>query len=207
MKDTSSLFNNIDIALLIFIIVFLFLILRKVLGKKVGYSKKDNIEIHHTIKVDNTLLNKEIDKNIYKEYPLGSLSYKLNEIKKIDSNFDSKKFLESSKKAYKFIVENFYLGNIDTIKDYLSEKVFQVFLQSINNREESEKKIFVEILDFKIADIVNVETKNDTSYIEVKFLTTQSVNKEKPKNIEEIWFFSKKLSNNDSNIWILSKIK
>jgi hypothetical protein len=55
--------------------------------------------------------------------------------------------------------------------------------------------------------VINVETKNETTFIEVKFLIIQSINKEKSTSIEAIWSFSKKLSDNNSNIWILSKIK
>ncbi len=207
MKDASNLFNNIDIALLIFIIIFLLLMLRKVLGKKIGYSKTDNSDIPVIIKLEKEAVDKETEDTIEKQYPLGSLSYKLSEIKKIDPSFNNKKFIESSKKAYKFIVENFYLGNIDDIKDYLSTKVYNVFSDSINSREESKTKISLEVLDFKIADVINVETKNDTTFIEVKFLTLQSINQEKPKTIEENWTFSKKLLDNNSNIWVLSKIK
>ena len=213
----------LDIIIISVVIIFLLITFRRLLGKKVGYIRTkpiggevDNIDI---VKTDSTKLNSkeklENQENI--NYPEGSLSYKIEILKQKDG-FDSKRFIESVKKAFIMIVEGFVKGDIETLKPFLTDEIYNNFVKSLENKEIN-TNVYLEIKEFLIVDIYDLDIDSeDNAKIIVKFLTKQirkqyeniaeisNLSRADIKEYSESWIFVKNLKENTS-IWKLSNTK
>ncbi|MFL1780610.1 Tim44 domain-containing protein [Candidatus Hepatincolaceae symbiont of Richtersius coronifer] len=220
----KELLNYVDIILIGLVVLFLFFTLRRVLGKDVGFKRSDKLEINPTNPTISSsplglknAQSKGQEETYEEEYPAGSLAYKLSVIAKKDKSFTKKGFINSSKKAFELIVNSFASGDISKIEPFVSYKIYNAFANSITERNNQNKKLFVEIKDFLIADIYEVDSDDqDNVNIKMKFVTRQNrelyeVNQDpkdfsrnKPKDIFELWTFNKNLKDNVS-IWKLVK--
>ena len=118
-------FEYIDIILLAMIAGFIFLRLRGILGKRTGFEGKINPEF------DNIIKNAQSESNI-----------------KLKENFDDKaqsEFLKGAKIAYETIITDFSDNDnkITASKSLLSKKIYDQFLEALNER--SQKGYFAEI--------------------------------------------------------------
>ena len=200
-ENISSMFNNIDMVLLAFLVVFLLISFKKVLGKRVGYSR--NEKSGEEILSQNPIINsKQLDEDQVNPYPVGSLMHNLYEIKKIDPSFDNMIFLDGAKKCYKLVVENFYMGNLDIFKNYVSQRVYDSLYGVVQKRSKS---INCNILVYKYVDFMSVEFNGDTVSIGVNFTTMQSFDLKKEQEVSEVCTFVKNFGSPDA-MWILSKI-
>ncbi len=216
MEYKEVFLEYIDIVLVGIVVVFLVFSLRRLLGKKVGYQKPEQTAEVVLEKPTFTLKNNTPEKEtISNKYPVGSLAHKVASISEKDPNFTQKKFIESAKKAFDMIVVSYAKGDVEKLKPFVSDAVYDYYLKSVT---EGAKKYFVQVQDFLIADIQDVEMKEDgLARIKVKFFTKQireeykeegiapSLDGVKPKNSSEIWTFSKNLNDNVS-IWKLVAI-
>lgn len=205
ISNVENILNYIDIFLLFILTIFLFVMFRKTLGKKVGYQRNNDNA--------NEEINKQMEKILSQEdlsintYPQGSLAYKIREIEILDSNFKQKKFLDSAKLAFAMIINKYYLGDFEEMKKYTSDKVFNVLSSAINNRIQRDLGISVAI---KNADIVNVENIDKQYIIEVKLYGEQTnlSNGFKPLEVVQTCKFMKDYTQpNNDNIWILVEVK
>ena len=131
----EEILKYIDIILLIILLVVLFFIFRRLLGKKVGYEKPEPSANSYSEPIPNTTTTviNPTGENKYK-YPVGSLMQKVEIIEENDDLFSAKSFINSSKKAFEMIASSYANGNIEEVKDLLSEKVYDSFASSINER-------------------------------------------------------------------------
>ncbi|MGV3278954.1 Tim44/TimA family putative adaptor protein [Rickettsiales bacterium LUAb2] len=203
----EKFYSYFDIIFLIFIVVFLLFVFIRLLGKKRGIQRSD-LEVN---KIPNVVEDSKILKTAEKNnnfnniavdnFASGSLNYKLNQIKEKDSDFELKKFLINSKKAFELIVTNFNKGNLSVIEPFLTKDVFDSFSKFKQSNQASKE---VNIEDFLITDVIDAEINNDIANIKVKFLTKQKINNQL-KEINEVWVFNKNIVENTS-IWKLSGV-
>ena len=193
-------FDPMNIILLVFAVVA-FIRLRATLGKRTGnedpldnkniFQPKKNRDIKNFEKTENSIPHS-------KEEILDYLT--LN-----DKNFTQESFLEGSKNAYKMIVQNYASGDLNSIKDFISKEVYDGFSEAISSRNELKQKLFNEVVEFNLVDIIDAKLDKNTAQIKVNFeskiisygedSTGQIIegNKDSPQVIKDIWVFQKPL--------------
>ena len=122
-----------------------------------------------------------------------------------DKNFTQESFLEGSKNAYKMIVQNYASGDLNSIKDFIGKEVYDGFSEAISSRDELKQKLFNEVVEFNLVDIIDAKLDKNTAQIKVNFETkiisygedsTGQIiegNKDSPQVIKDIWVFQKPL--------------
>ena len=193
-------FDPMNIILLVFAVVA-FIRLRATLGKRTGnedpldnkniFQPKKNRDIKNFEETENSIPHS-------KEEILDYLT--LN-----DKNFTQESFLEGSKNAYKMIVQNYASGDLNSIKDFISKEVYDGFSEAISSRNELKQKLFNEVVEFNLVDIIDAKLDKNTAQIKVNFETkiisygedsTGQIiegNKDSPQVIKDIWVFQKPL--------------
>ena len=188
-------FQFYDIVVFAAIAVFLVFRLRKVLGRRAGFenNKKQGLE-----NKNNHTENKKNEKNI------PNLDDNYKEIKRayeILDSFDHKVFLDGAKNAFEIIINAFNKGDNKTLRNLLTDEVFNVFKQEIynkNNKPESQ------IYSLNIQKVENVFSNQDKITISVKFVSEHFKNNDERtvEKKEDVWSFEKKIKSKDP-IWLL----
>ena len=223
--------NNIpyiDILILAMIAIFIINRLRNVLGKKTGNEsdivekftqRKNTFKESEPDSISNqkvSKLNNSIKKNLHSNK---KINYAINEILKIDNNFEINSFCDGAKKAFEFILTEYSNSNLKALEKLVSKNIFKAFENQINLRSKKKEELEITVISVKNPEIkgVNLEKK----YIAYFKLLFESEQVQITKNsrgeivdgdnnqilqIKEIWTFSKNLKNNDPN-WILEEIE
>lgn len=202
MDKLAIVIKYADMIILVIIIIVVFFKFKKVLGKRVGYqkSKEENpnifINTNNELNLDNTGLN---------TYPEGSLAHSIRAIEIEDSSFEQKKFLESSKKAFMLIINKYYEGNLEDIRPYVGDNIYEGFESHLGNRIG--KNLGVVINKVMSAEITHVNKEESRVIIEVKF-DFEQFNMETQKHSLHVKScgFLKDQSNNNEKVWLLVKL-
>jgi len=216
----KELLNYIDIIILAVLAIFLFFMLRRLLGKNIGYTKEEHLKKQEQGGIMPELKPKVLPKEVVKntiEYPVGSLAHTLLLIPNLDANFSTEKFLLSAKKAFLLIINAFINDDLSSIEPLVSPKVYEVFAENIASRKSRGEKILFLFKSFLITDITAAKIENNNVYLTVKFVSEQiretvaedntsaNIAEAKAKMISESWVFYKNTKENKS-IWQLVKI-
>ena len=223
--------NNIpyiDILILAMIAVFIINRLRNVLGKKTG-NESDIVEKFTQRKsafnesepdsVSNqkvSKLNNHVKKNLHSDKKINSA---INDILKIDDEFEINSFCEGAKKAFEFILTEYSGNNLKALEKLVSKSIYKAFQDQINLRAKNKEELEITVISVKNPEIksVNLE-KKCIAYFKLLFNSEQVQITKNSKGevidgdnnqilqIKEIWTFSKNLKNKDPN-WILEEIE
>ena len=223
--------NNIpyiDILILAMIAIFIINRLRNVLGKKTGNesdivekftqrksafkeSEPDSISDEKVSKLDH-----KIKKTFHSNKKINSV---INEIIKIDNNFEINSFFEGAKKAFEFILTEYSNNNLKILEKLVNKNIYKEFEKQINVRTDKNEELEITVISVKNPEIksVNLEKKY-TAYFKLLFNSEQVQITKNSKGdiidgdsnqilqIKEIWTFSKNLKSKDPN-WILEEIE
>ena len=140
----------------------------------------------------------------------------LTEMKRIDKNFNVTEFLQGAREAYEWILMAFENGNLEEIKDYLSDEVYAAFEAVIRERESEGLTVEVEfagLRKFRLLDAVFIhETKSAMLTVHfigelcsiVKNADGEIVEGKKghPVRQDDYWTFQRTMGSNDPN-WLL----
>ena len=223
--------NNIpyiDILILAMIAIFIINRLRNVLGKKTGNesdivekftqrksafkeSEPDSISDEKVTKLDH-----KIKKTFHSNKKINSV---INEIIKIDNNFEINSFFEGAKKAFEFILTEYSNNNLKVLEKLVNKNIYKEFENQINLRTDKNEELEITVISVKNPEIksVNLEKKY-TAYFKLLFNSEQVQITKNSKGdiidgdsnqilqIKEIWTFSKNLKSKDPN-WILEEIE
>jgi predicted lipid-binding transport protein (Tim44 family) len=138
----------------------------------------------------------------------------LDEIAKIEPEFDARGFAEGAKSAYEMIVTAFAQGDRQTLKNLLSRDVFDGFERAIADRETRGEKAETTFVSIDKAEIVSVEVRNRVAQVTVRFLsklitaTRDAAGKvidgspETVVDVTDVWTFARTLGARDPN-WLL----
>lgn len=216
----KELLNYIDVIILLLLAIFLFFMLRRLLGKNIGYTREEHLKKQEQVggipELKTKIVNKEVVKSTI-EYPVGSLAHTLMLITNLDQNFTTEKFLMSAKKAFLLIINAFIHDDLSSIEPLVSPKVYDVFCDSVASRKSRGEKILFLFKSFLLTDITAAKIENDSVFITVKFVSEQiretiaeddvttNLAEAKAKMISESWVFHKNVKENKS-IWQLVKI-
>ena len=162
-------------SLVIFAIVAVVILIQlyNVLGRKVGFRSEDKPVPAKGEEFDMSGKN---DKQVE-----ASRTPNLDVLKTRDANFNELNFLEKARETYEQIVVAFHKGELDTVKDRLSDAVYDVFAKAVAQRPVSDDHL--SFVDRPKADIDVIDFKDDVAQIRVRFLSELSY--EKPADIEE----------------------
>ena len=223
--------NNIpyiDILILAMIAIFIINRLRNVLGKKTGNesdivekftqrksafkeSEPDSISDEKVTKSDH-----KIKKTFHSNKKINSV---INEIIKIDNNFEINSFFEGAKKAFEFILTEYSNNNLKVLEKLVNKNIYKEFENQINLRTDKNEELEITVISVKNPEIksVNLEKKY-TAYFKLLFNSEQVQITKNSKGdiidgdsnqilqIKEIWTFSKNLKSKDPN-WTLEEIE
>ena len=185
-----------DIILFAAIAGFIIYRLRSVLGKRTGFQKKPT---NHQPKYKEL---KEEEQN-QKIPSLLDNQLKLETVYKNVSNFDHKQFLDGAKKAFEIIITAFNNGDKKTLKNLVSQDVYNAFEKAIDENTNNPSAQFYSLI---IDSVENAKVENNTISISLNFISEQMLNNDEGKIVKnkDTWTFEKPI-NSSSPIWILTQ--
>jgi predicted lipid-binding transport protein (Tim44 family) len=187
----TSVFQNgsgfgIGVVLFGAIAVFLILRLRSVLGKRVGFEKPPLAPGQMPgfgagqvaggpagggPIIDGQALPAKAGRVV--PDPRSALGERLMRIVNADANFDPPKFLEGAEVAFRKIVTAFAGGDRATLKNLLSDNVYQTFDAAISSREAADERHRTEIKSIISAVIEDAELVGTQAAVIVRFVSDQ----------------------------------
>lgn len=138
----------------------------------------------------------------------------LIEIGRRDPSFDPKHFVDGAKQAYEMIVTAFAEGNRQTLKNLLSEEVFEGFEAAITERESRGEQIDQSFVGIHRAEIAEASLDGSEASVTMKFLSqlitaTRDAkgaviggDPQKVQEVTDIWTFAKDADSPNPN-WAL----
>ncbi len=138
----------------------------------------------------------------------------LLDISKADKNFDIGHFLDGAQDAFAFIVESFAGGDKETLKNLLTEPVYEAFEGAIDEREKREETMVTEIHSIKKAEVIEARTEGKKAFVTILFtadetsVTRDSENEiiaghpDKITQMRDIWTFGRDINSKDPR-WLV----
>lgn len=209
----------IQLLVLAGIAIFLILRLRSVLGTREGFEKP---RVTREEAAANERRSFEVieggpDHDIVDHVAEGSASARaLAAMKRVDPDFNVSGFLQGARGAYEMILMGFEKGELDTIRPFISDEVFEVFSTVVQQREErglTVKAEFIGISELAIHD-AEFDDVSKEGEISVRFVGELSYvienaegeivegNPNAIKKQKDVWTFARDLGSNDPN-WLL----
>ncbi len=222
-------FPYIDILILAMIAVFIINRLKNTLGKKTG-NENDIVEKFTQRKTPfkesepDTISEKKIKNNVdlaktQKLHSNKKINEMINEVIKLDVNFEINSFIDGAKKAFEYILTQYSKNDIKSLNSLISKEIFSAFNSQIKQREKNSETLEITVISVKDPEIINVSIeKKSTAFFKLCF-DSEQVQITRDKNgkvidgdsnqiltIKENWTFSKNLKNKNPN-WTLEKIE
>ena len=207
----GNTFDPMNIILLVFAVVA-FIRLRSALGKRTGnedpLNNKTNFKFNNLKKTKQTKQSDAISLNSKDEI--------LNYLSVSDKSFTQQSFIEGSKKAYEMIVQNYAMGNLSSIKDFISGDVYDGFAEAIELRNKLKQKLFNDVIEFDSVEIKDATLLKDMVQIQVVFETKMisygmnsdeeliEGNKDSPQVIRDNWIFQKSIRSKEPGWELIS---
>ena len=208
----------INIILLI-VVIFIFMVLRSVLGKRTGLEKsividfKEKKNLVPRDKIEHKAKEPEV---INFSQQSQEFSDEINLLEKNIESFSIDYFLEGATKAYEMTLIAYSEENKETLNMLLEKNIYDEFLESINMRNIKNQKLEYSIIKVNKLDIRDIDINKNIAKIDLhidadnEFVLTELKDEEKSINknkahVKEIWTFTKKLNSRNPN-WKVSEI-
>jgi predicted lipid-binding transport protein (Tim44 family) len=159
----------IQLLVLAGIAIFLILRLKSVLGTRDGFEKPplpgpSAVPSRPELEV----IEGGPDRDITDHVPEGSDQARdLAAMKRIEPSFSVTDFVQGARGAYEMIVMAFEQGNLDEIKPFLSDEVFDSFVDVVAAREDQGLKIESEFVGVREVAVQDVKFERDTNRAEI----------------------------------------
>ncbi len=207
---------TIQLLILLGIAIFLILKLKGVLGTREGFEKPpeqiDNKPAKAAPQFE--VIEGGLDRDITDHVKEDSVIAKtLGKMKDTDPDFSVSEFLQGAKGAYEMILMAFERGDMDAIKPFLSDDVFETFSEVVEAREKQGFTInatFIGVRETKLLKAKHLKT-NSLGELTVRFIGEMtSVVHDKSGNIiegssteikrqKDVWTFARTMDSNDPN--------
>lgn len=211
--------DMIQLLVLAGIAVFLILRLKNVLGTREGFEKPPVPMAGPSDVASQKRQNFEVieggpDRDITDHVDEGSESAKaLADMKSIDADFGVTDFLGGARGAYEMILMAFENGEIEDVREFLSEEVFETFEEVINMRKEQNVTIEASFVGVREVSLLSAELDRDTreGELKVRFIgeLTSVVrnadgeiiegNPNEIKKQKDVWTFARIMGSDDPN--------
>jgi predicted lipid-binding transport protein (Tim44 family) len=135
----------------------------------------------------------------------------LDDVARIEPDFDAPGFVEGAKSAYEMIVTAFAQGDRQTLRNLLSKDVLDGFERAIADRETRGEKAETTFVSIDKAELVSVEVRNRVAQVTIRFLSklitaTRDAggrvidgNPEQVVDVTDVWTFARTLGSRDPN--------
>ncbi len=210
----------IQLLVLAAIAVFLILRLKNVLGTREGFEKPP-LPVQQANRNGPTfeVIEGGPDLDITDHFDEGTpQAVALAKMKRIEPSFNVTEFLAGGRGAYEMIVMGFEHGELDGIKPFLSDDVYESFVDGIAAREDQGLTIEADFIGVREMVLENVTIDPDTKEAELtlRFVAelTQAVrNKEgdivegsitDAKKQKDTWVFARIMGSDDPNWFLVS---
>jgi predicted lipid-binding transport protein (Tim44 family) len=134
-------------------------------------------------------------------------------MKQRDSSFTVNDFLAGSKYAYEMILMAFENGNIDDVRDFISEEIEDVFDQVIEDRKSKGLAIEAEYLGTRETRLTDATFDRATGWAEISVSFSAEMtsvvldsdgtviegDSKQVKRQKDVWTFARDMSSNDPN--------
>lgn len=209
----------IQLLVLAGIAVFLILRLKNVLGTREGFEKPPVPSAKSETKTRGARREFEVieggpDRDIIDHVPEGSDAAKaLTKMKQLDPSFSVTSFLAGARGAYEMILMAFERGDLEAIKPFLSEEVFETFSEVVEERNRQGLTIITEFVGVRELTLAEAELDpaNNEGEISVRFVAelTSVVrnqdgeivegNANEIKRQKDVWTFARVMNSDDPN--------
>ncbi|SMX26157.1 Tim44-like domain protein [Pelagimonas phthalicica] len=159
----------IELLVLAGIAVFLILRLRSVLGTREGFEKppvqqRDQGESRPDLEV----IDGGPDRDIIDHVAEGSDAAKaLAAMKRVDPSFTVSDFVSGARGAYEMILMGFERGEVEDLKPFLSDEVYETFEEVVASRKEQGLTIEAEFIGVREIAIVGASFDENTKQAEI----------------------------------------
>lgn len=200
------------------IAVFLILRLKSVLGTREGFEKppvpeQPDSPRRRDFEVIEGGPDRDIIDNVGENTPMAQ---ELAAMKRVEPSFSVTEFVQGARGAYEMIVMGFERGNLDEIRPFLAEDLFETFVDVVAAREDQGLSIESEFVGVREVAIRDVRFDKDTNRAEitVRFVgELTSVVRDRGGDVVEgsptavkrqkdTWVFAREMGSNDPN-WLL----
>ena len=140
----------------------------------------------------------------------------VREIASADSRFDLTAFMEGARGAYEMVLEAFWTGDKETLRDLCDDDVFEGFSGAIDAREEAGETLDNKLIRVEETRVHSASMDGRTARIAVLFVADiAAVTRDKDGNViagslddaiesRDVWTFSRNTASKDPN-WILDE--
>lgn len=212
----------IQLLVLAGIAVFLILRLKNVLGTREGFEKPPVTDQSTTSSRRGSGAAFEVieggpDLDITDHIPANSDAAKaLASMKRIEPSFSVTEFLGGARAAYEMIVMGFERGNLSEIQPFLSEEIYDSFVDGVAAREDKGLTVEAEFIGVRETELVDATLDPDTKEAEltIRFVgeLTSAVRDSAGEIVEgsttqvkrqkDTWVFARIMGSDDPN-WLL----
>lgn len=206
----------IQLLVLAGIAIFLILRLRAVLGTRDGFEKPTArpAEQRNDVRRDFEVIEGGVDKDITDHVEDGTQAAKdLAAMKMAEPGFNVSEFLHGARGAYEMILMAFERGEIEDIKPFLSDDVYESFAEVVADREAQGLVIEAEFIGLRemTLDDATFDRATREGELSVKFIAelTSVVrnvageivegNPNEYKRQKDVWTFAREMGSDDPN--------
>jgi predicted lipid-binding transport protein (Tim44 family) len=210
----------IQILVLAAIGVFLFLRLKNVLGTREGFEKPPlPVQPAQRSGPAFEVIEGGPDLDITDHFDEGTAQARaLSQMKRIEPSFNVTEFLTGGRGAYEMIVMGYEQGELDEIKSFLSEDIYESFVDAVAAREDQGLTIEANFIGVREMTLDNVTLDADTNEAEMtlRFVAelTQAVRDKDGEIVEgsitdakkqkDTWVFARIMGSDDPNWFLVS---
>jgi predicted lipid-binding transport protein (Tim44 family) len=209
----------IQLLVLAGIAVFLILRLKNALGTREGFEKTPELDAKPKKPSGPAfeVIEGGPDLDITDHAPEGSeTAVALADMKRVEPSFGVSDFLGGARGAYEMIVMGYEHGNLDEIKPFLSEEIYESFVDGVAAREDQGLAVESHFIGIREMELDSASMNNSTNEADltIRFVAEMtSVVKDKDGNViegsptevkrqKDTWVFSRVMGSDDPN-WLL----
>lgn len=208
----------LSILVLAGIAIFLILRLRNVLGTREGFEQPrpdiNSVEEGSRIRRDFEVIDGGVDHDIVDNVEAGTkVADELAAFKRIEPSFSVNEFLGGARGAYEMILMSFEHDELDDIKAFLSDDVYEAFEGVVEHRQSQGLKIESQFVGLREIQIIDADLDRDTNEAEIKLRFVGEItslvrnaegeivegNAQDVKRQKDIWTFARELGRDDPN--------
>ncbi|MGV7120250.1 Tim44/TimA family putative adaptor protein [Sphingopyxis sp. 550A] len=142
----------------------------------------------------------------------------LRQLLAADRHFDAGRFMEGAEAAYRMILEAFWAGDRDTLRDLCDDDSYEGFVEAIEARDARGEKLDNRLIGIDSAKITAVELSRREARITVRYqadisaVTRDAEGKmiagsmSDAAQADDLWTFRRQIGSSDPN-WLLDEVE
>ena len=216
----------ISIVLLAMIAAFLGMRLYSVLGKRTGHEQEPVLPRERTTASSPVRLDDADGSQAASAVPADTsgLVYEpaaeagLRQLLATDRNFDAGRFMEGAEAAYRMILEAYWKGDRDTLRDLCDDDSYEGFVTAIEARAQRGETLDNRLIGIDSAKITAVEIDRREARITVRYRADISAvtrdadgkliagSMSDASQTDDFWTFRRQIGSSDPN-WLLDEVE